>query len=59
MKQAEIIRYCDELLEIEKFSDYCPNGLQIEGDNRQTVKVAIGVSISLEFIEKAIEQDAD
>ncbi|MBU2647405.1 Nif3-like dinuclear metal center hexameric protein [bacterium] len=59
MKQTEIIKYCDNLLEIEKFSDYCPNGLQIEGDNRQTVKIAIGVSISLEFIEKAIEQDAD
>ncbi len=59
MNQSDIIRYCDELLEIDKFKDFCPNGLQVEGDNRQVKKIAIGVSISLDFIEKAIEADAD
>lgn len=59
MIQSEIIKYCDELLNVEYYKDYCPNGLQIEGDNRQVNKIVIGVSISLEFIEKAIEADAD
>ncbi len=59
MRQSEIIKSCNELLEIEKFKDYCPNGLQIEGDNREVQKIALGVSISLEFIEKAIKTDAD
>jgi dinuclear metal center YbgI/SA1388 family protein len=59
MLQSEIIKFSNELLEIEKFNDYCPNGLQIEGDNREVQKIALGVSISLEFIEKAINADAD
>ena len=59
MNQSEIIKQCNELLKIENVKDYCPNGLQIEGDNRQVRKVAIGVSISLEFIEKAVKADAD
>lgn len=23
----EIVSFCDELLEVERFADYCPNGL--------------------------------
>ena len=59
MNQSEIIEYCDQLLDITKFKDYCPNGLQIEGDHRQVQKITIGVSISLEFIDKAIKSDSD
>ncbi len=59
MNQIEIITFCNELLAIDDFKDYCPNGLQVEGDNRQVKHVATGVSISLELIEKAIQADAD
>ena len=26
-----LVDYTDTLLSVEKFSDYCPNGLQVEG----------------------------
>ncbi|MCP4757606.1 MAG: Nif3-like dinuclear metal center hexameric protein [Proteobacteria bacterium] len=59
MNQQEIIEYCDDFLNISVFKDYCPNGLQVEGDQRQVRRIALGVSISLEFIEKAIQRKAD
>lgn len=59
MKQNEIVRYCDELLRIEAIKDFCPNGLQVEGDDREVKTVALGVSISMEFIQKAMEVGAD
>ncbi|PID66621.1 MAG: Nif3-like dinuclear metal center hexameric protein [Gammaproteobacteria bacterium] len=48
----------NQLLSVEKYSDYAPNGLQVEG--KQTVhKVICGVTASLELIEQAIERQAD
>jgi len=59
MNQSEIIEYCNDLLKIRDYKDFCPNGLQVEGDDRQIRKIAIGVSISLDFIEKAVAGGAD
>ena len=59
MKQNELVSYCDQLLKISSIRDYCPNGMQVEGDNREVKKIALGVSISLEFINKAIDLGAD
>jgi dinuclear metal center YbgI/SA1388 family protein len=59
MNQNDLIKYCDEYLEIDNFHDYCPNGLQVEGDSRTVQKIALGVSISLELIEKALALDCD
>lgn len=53
----DITAYTNEYLRIDDFADYCPNGLQVEG---QAVvdKVASGVTASLAFIEQAIEWGA-
>jgi len=59
MNQQDIIRYCNDLLEINSFSDYCPNGLQVEGDGRKVGRITAGVSISIELIDKAIAMGAD
>jgi dinuclear metal center YbgI/SA1388 family protein len=59
MDQHELIHYCNSFLNIDMFEDYCPNGLQVEGDNRTVHTIALGVSITLELIEKAIRSDAD
>ena len=59
MNQNEMIKYCDQFLGIDKFQDYCPNGLQVEGDSRTVRKIGLGVSISLEFIEKAVALGCD
>ena len=48
----------DALLEPEKFRDYGPNGLQVEG-RREIRKIVSGVTASLALIEAAVRADAD
>jgi dinuclear metal center YbgI/SA1388 family protein len=48
----------DTLLEPQRFKDYGPNGLQVEG-RRPVRKLVSGVTASLALIEAAIAQDAD
>ncbi len=50
--------YTNELLDIDKFKDYAPNGLQVEGKPKLK-KIITGVSASQALIEAAIEKDAD
>lgn len=54
----EIIGYLDATLEIGRFKDYAPNGLQVEGA-LEVARVVTGVSASAELIGRAIERDAD
>ena len=54
----EIVSYTNQLLDIDSFKDYAPNGLQVEG--RDTVKrIVSGVTASELMIDRAIEQEAD
>ena len=46
------------LLKPEFYKDYCPNGLVVESGDRIN-KVVTGVSLSLELIHAAIDQNAD
>jgi len=48
----------NELLDIESFKDYAPNGLQVEGKEKLT-KIVTGVTASQALIEAAIKADAD
>ncbi len=53
-----IVEYCNDLLRVNEFNDYCPNGLQVEG--RGDIKRLIcGVTACQDLIDAAIEQDAD
>jgi dinuclear metal center YbgI/SA1388 family protein len=54
----EIISFCDELLEIDSFDDYGPNGLQVPG-LREVSAIATGVTANREFLARAIEGGAD
>lgn len=58
MERDELVRYLDELLESQRFSDYCPNGLQVEGV-RDVRRIVAGVSASQALIDAAIERKAD
>ena len=59
MTSAKILGQAfDALLEPEKFRDYGPNGLQVEG-RRPVRKLVSGVTASLALIEAAVAQDAD
>jgi dinuclear metal center YbgI/SA1388 family protein len=48
----EIIAFCDELLDIDSFDDYGPNGLQVPGAPDVT-RVVSGVSAHLELLLRA------
>ena len=58
MDRIELELYLNNLLEIGRFRDYCPNGLQVEG-GRRVQKIATGVTASLAFLEAAVEWGAD
>ena len=50
--------YCHDLLEVDRFQDYCPNGLQVAG--RETVQRLItGVTASQALIDAAVARQAD
>ncbi len=53
-----LLDYTNSLLSIDRFADYCPNGLQVEGSANIT-RLVSGVTASLELIEAAIEAQAD
>lgn len=53
-----LIRFLDEYLEADQGTDYCPNGLQVEG-RRQISRVVTGVSACLELFQRARRSEAD
>ncbi len=56
LKQLE--SYLDLLLNVSHFSDYCPNGLQVEGRS-EIKKIVSGVTASFELLQAAIDEKAD
>lgn len=54
----EILTYTNDVLEVDRFTDYCPNGLQVEGKS-SVRKLISGVTASLALIEAALQQQAD
>ncbi|MDB5866318.1 MAG: metal-binding protein [Betaproteobacteria bacterium] len=58
MQRAELDAYLDQYLDVAKFRDYCPNGLQVEG-KAAVMRIVTGVTASLALIERAIEARAD
>lgn len=58
---ADIIQltdYLNEFLDVGRFHDYAPNGLQVEG-RREVRKIVGGVTASLALLERAACADAD
>lgn len=58
MERATLQLYLDQLLEVGRFRDYCPNGLQVEGRSRVACLVC-GVTASRALIEEALRRKAD
>ena len=56
--RQDLLSACNALLQPEKFKDYGPNGLQVEG-RAEVFHLVSGVTASLAFIEAAIEANAD
>lgn len=53
-----LVNYLNDFLDSDKFSDYAPNGLQIEG-NAKITNICTAVSAGEKVIEKAIDLRAD
>lgn len=53
----QLVDWCDHTLRSQQFKDYCPNGLQIEGQ-AQVGKIISAVSASQSVIQLAIEAQA-
>lgn len=58
MDRKELTRYLADYLDVAQFKDYCPNGLQVEG-NAEVRTVATGVTASVETIQAAVDMGAD
>jgi dinuclear metal center YbgI/SA1388 family protein len=54
----DLVNYCDQLLAVDQFQDYCPNGLQVQG-KVQVHKIVTGVTASQALIDAALAQKAD
>ncbi|GJL71246.1 MAG: GTP cyclohydrolase 1 type 2 [Nitrosomonas sp.] len=58
MYRNELENYLNQLLDISRFRDYCPNGLQVEGRN-EIHTVISGVTASLDLLHAAAAAKAD
>jgi dinuclear metal center YbgI/SA1388 family protein len=58
VNRQNLERYLQQLLSVELFKDYGPNGLQVEGKT-EVHKVVSGVTASLALIDAAIAEGAD
>ena len=58
MQRNDLESYLNRLLDISRFHDYCPNGLQVEGRD-EICNIVSGVTASLDLIRAAIEAKAD
>lgn len=58
VEMSDLAAYCQDLLEVDHFRDYCPNGLQVAGKTR-IQKLVSGVTASLALIDAALLAGAD
>jgi dinuclear metal center YbgI/SA1388 family protein len=55
---AELLAHCNDILQPQRFKDYCPNGLQVEGRER-VARLVTGVTASQRLLDAAIAWEAD
>ena len=55
---GELVAYTDRLLSVDSFNDYCPNGLQVEGQPEVRTLIG-GVTACQALLDAAIEHQAD
>jgi dinuclear metal center YbgI/SA1388 family protein len=58
VKINELTHYTQQLLQVERYKDYCPNGLQVEGRS-EIKKIVSGVTASMELLKAAQLAGAD
>lgn len=58
VKLNALTHYTQQLMRVERFKDYCPNGLQVEG-RQEIKKIVTGVTASMALLEAAHGASAD
>ena len=58
MLRDQLRDHLAQLLEVARFRDYCPNGLQVEGQDNVD-RIIFGVSASQALLDAAVAQGAD
>ncbi|CAN1491263.1 COG0327 Uncharacterized conserved protein [Methylophilaceae bacterium] len=58
VKLNDLIDYTQQYMQVDRYKDYCPNGLQVEG-RAEVRKIVTGVSASLDFLQQAADSGAD
>lgn len=58
MLRNELLAHLNQLLEVDQYQDYAPNGLQVEGAERVN-KIIMGVTASQTLIDAALSCNAD
>lgn len=58
VKVTDLTHYTQQLLQVERFKDYCPNGLQVEG-KMEVRKIVSGVTASMALLQAAYLAQAD
>lgn len=56
--RTELLQWLDATLQPERFRDYCPNGLQVQG-NDTVSHIITGVTASLALLDEAVQRGAD
>ena len=54
----ELVNYCDALLDVSRFRDYAPNGLQVEGRG-EVRRLACAVTANQSVLDEAVAWGAD
>ncbi|GAB2593090.1 Nif3-like dinuclear metal center hexameric protein [Nitrincola alkalisediminis] len=58
IEREALLKYCHELLKVDRFKDYCPNGLQVQGRS-DIRKIMTGVTACQALIDEAVAWGAD
>jgi len=58
VKINELTHYTQQLMQVERYKDYCPNGLQVEGKS-DVYKIVTGVTASMALLVAAAKANAD
>ncbi len=56
---AALEAYCNRLLDAGSFSDYCPNGVQVDAGTDRIGRLVTGVTASQALIDAALQWQAD
>ncbi|MBI3283741.1 MAG: Nif3-like dinuclear metal center hexameric protein [Burkholderiales bacterium] len=58
VNRDELVQFLEAELQVSRYRDYCPNGLQVEG-RAQIKRIVSGVTASLALLQQAVALDAD